>query len=74
METDGWTTAALAAGPGIVLALGYVLDQIPALSAKAEKAIVALRRLRAAWREGEKVTRQGGVKELDGPEDPGARS
>ncbi|WP_405817097.1 hypothetical protein OG241_21170 [Streptomyces sp. NBC_01390] len=33
--------------------VGYVLDQIPALSAKAEKAITALRRLRAAWRDSE---------------------
>lgn len=53
METVGWATAAVSVVWGGVLVVGYVLDQIPALSAKAEKAITALRRLRAAWRDSE---------------------
>ncbi|MEJ8669495.1 hypothetical protein WKI71_16950 [Streptomyces sp. MS1.AVA.1] len=43
----------LAAIRGVVALLNYVLDQIPALSAKAEKAITVLRRLRNAWRDEE---------------------
>ncbi|MFE1937537.1 hypothetical protein ACFW95_45645 [Streptomyces sp. NPDC059474] len=49
METVGWATAMVGSLGGGALVLGYALDQVPALSAKAEKAITALRRLRAAW-------------------------
>lgn len=59
MEAAGWTTAVLAAGTGAVLVLGYALDQIPALSIKAEKAIAALRSLRAAWRGDDGQKRMG---------------
>ncbi|MFE9217151.1 hypothetical protein ACFYN3_12530 [Streptomyces lavendulae] len=50
METVGWAAAGVAVLGGIGLVLGHALDQIPGLSEKAEKAIKALRRLRAAWR------------------------
>lgn len=55
METVGWATAAVAVLGGIVRVVAYILDQIPALSAKAERAIAALRRLRVAWRDSEEV-------------------
>ncbi|MDX3454514.1 hypothetical protein PV396_21625 [Streptomyces sp. ME02-8801-2C] len=38
--------------------VGYILDQVPALSAKAERAITALRRLKAAWHDSEGVRQQ----------------
>ncbi|MET7478187.1 hypothetical protein ABZT17_28010 [Streptomyces sp. NPDC005648] len=50
MEHVGWAAAALSAFGGVIVVVNYVLDQVPVLSAKAEKAIAALRRLRAAWR------------------------
>ncbi|WP_186768050.1 hypothetical protein [Streptomyces qinzhouensis] len=49
METVGWATAVVAALGACFLILGYVLDQIPALSDKAVRAIVAVRRLRDEW-------------------------
>lgn len=52
MEKVGWATAAVAGLGGSALVLGYVLDQVPALSDKAVTAIQALRRLRDAWRNG----------------------
>ncbi|GGZ79750.1 hypothetical protein GCM10010389_16750 [Streptomyces echinoruber] len=48
MERTSWALVAV----GVFMAVrcvGNVLDQIPILSAKAERAIDALRRLRAAW-------------------------
>ncbi|NUT25683.1 MAG: hypothetical protein HOV84_07125 [Streptomyces sp.] len=42
---------------GVVALANYVLDQIPALSAKAERAITVLRRLRNAWRDDERASR-----------------
>lgn len=68
METVGWATAAVSVIWGGVLVVGYVLDQIPALSAKAEKAITATRRLRAAWRDSEEVG-QGEPQALEKGED-----
>ena len=59
MENADWATAALPVLGGLLLVLSYVLDQIPALSAKAEKAIAALRRLRAAWRGSDKRVQDG---------------
>ncbi|MGW0649988.1 hypothetical protein ACWD4T_14410 [Streptomyces umbrinus] len=55
METVGWATATVAVLGGVVLVAGYILDQIPALSAKAERAITALRRVQAAWRDSEEA-------------------
>ncbi|WP_165484734.1 hypothetical protein [Streptomyces kasugaensis] len=49
METVGWATAVVATLGGCFLILGYVLDQIPALSDKAVRAIAAVRRLRDEW-------------------------
>lgn len=79
MENVGWATAALPAVGGVFLVLTYVLDQIPGLSAKAEKAITALRRLRAAWRgaekpaEGEQATERRDEQEGDGGMPDGGR-
>ncbi|MET9829840.1 hypothetical protein ABZ078_11080 [Streptomyces sp. NPDC006385] len=42
---------------GAVALLNYVLDQIPALSAKAERVITVLRRLRNVWRDDERAPR-----------------
>lgn len=58
METVGWATAAVSAIWGGSLVVGYILDQVPALSAKAERAITALRRLKAAWHDSEGVRQQ----------------
>ncbi|CBG72733.1 hypothetical protein SCAB_57072 [Streptomyces scabiei 87.22] len=52
MDMGGWATAAVAGIWLIVFVVGYTLDQVPGLSAKAERAIVSLRRLRSAWRDG----------------------
>ncbi|GAB3120791.1 hypothetical protein GCM10027160_37390 [Streptomyces calidiresistens] len=50
VETVGWAAAAVAALAGCVWVLSYVLEQVPPLSAKAIAALVALRKLRKAWR------------------------
>ncbi|MEU9958120.1 hypothetical protein [Streptomyces sp. NPDC050982] len=74
METVGWATATVAVLGGVVLVAGYILDQIPTLSAKAERAITALRRVRAAWRDSEEVRqREVPVPENDKPERPRSR-
>ncbi|MFG2668922.1 hypothetical protein ACGFY6_32380 [Streptomyces sp. NPDC048387] len=51
MEVLGWAAAGTAAVSSGAVLVGVVLDQIPALSDKAERAITALRRVRAAWRD-----------------------
>lgn len=53
----GWAAAAVAGIGLIVFVVGYVLDQVPGLTAKAERAIASLRRLRATWRDGEDAKR-----------------
>ena len=57
MDMGGWAAAAVAGIWLIVFVVGYTLDQVPGLSAKAERAIASLRRLRSAWREGEGAER-----------------
>ncbi|KFF96352.1 hypothetical protein PV367_22010 [Streptomyces europaeiscabiei] len=57
MDMAGWAAAAVAGIWLIVFVVGYTLDQVPGLSAKAERAIASLRRLRAAWRDGEGTER-----------------
>lgn len=57
MDMGAWAAAAVAGIGLIVFVVGYVLDQVPGLTAKAERAIASLRRLRATWRDGEDVTR-----------------
>jgi hypothetical protein len=53
MDMGVWAAGAVGVVWLIVFVVGYTLDQVPGLSAKAERAITALRRLRAAWRGGE---------------------
>ncbi|MDX3642465.1 hypothetical protein [Streptomyces sp. MB09-02B] len=58
MDMGGWVATAVAGIGLIVFVVGYILDQVPGLSVKAEKAIASLRRLRAAWRDGEDTERR----------------
>ena len=58
MESVGWAAAALSALGGVIVVVSYVLDQVPVLSAKAERAIAALRRLRATWRASDKPAQE----------------
>lgn len=46
MDAAGWVAAAVAVVAGCVSLLGYVFDQVPALSQKAIKAIRSFRALR----------------------------
>lgn len=46
MEAAGWVAAAVAGVAGCVSFLGYVFDQVPALSQKAIRAVRSLRALR----------------------------
>ncbi|MCC9703946.1 hypothetical protein E4N62_00865 [Streptomyces sp. MNU76] len=57
MDMGAWAAAAVAGIWLIVFVVGYTLDQVPGLSAKAERAIASLRRLRSAWRGGEGAER-----------------
>jgi hypothetical protein len=69
MESVGWAAAALPVLGGGIVVVSYVLDQIPVLTAKAERAIAALRRLRATWRASDKATE----KRQPSPDDEGSK-
>lgn len=74
MENVGWAAAALPALGGLLVVVSYVLDQVPVLSAKAERAIAALRRLRATWRaSGEAAQDEKSLREDGEQEDAGQR-
>ncbi|MGW3122048.1 hypothetical protein ACWDBW_33745 [Streptomyces sp. NPDC001107] len=70
MESVGWAAAALSALGGVIVVVSYVLDQVPVLVTKAERAIAALRRLRAIWRASDKPTQE----RQPSPEEEGSES
>lgn len=73
MDMGVWAAGAVGVVWLIVFVAGYTLDQVPALSAKAERAIAALRRLRTAWRGGEEAERRKHEAERDEQERIGPR-
>ena len=56
METIGWAAAVVSVIDAVVWIIGYALDQVPALSKKATRAVRSVRELRAEIRGGHSST------------------